>query len=244
MHEVNTMRTRTLMIVVAVGCTVATAVPTAHAAGLKRARFLVTVQGLETTKWSSHSGTLTDCNGKHYTTGEGTEVIRIDSGRPEKLLVQGFGGAPQETYGTWDPYRPIPDLGLWSAVKVTRHGTITHTITGGWCGSGSVTDTGPYDCGARRGSATALLTWHDGRRVEVEATTKLYKDYENCPVATPLEATPASWTAVVGRLSSKLLFGSRRQIVMVAGKTYRYKDAFREATTTTYVKVTLRRHGR
>ena len=100
--------------------------------GLKRARFLVTVQGVETTKWSSHSGTLTDCNGKHYATGEGTEVVRIDSGRPEKLLVQSLGGVPHETYGTWDPYRPITDLGLYASLKVTRHGKITRTISGGW----------------------------------------------------------------------------------------------------------------
>jgi hypothetical protein len=101
--------------------------------------------------------------------------LRVNSGRPEKLLVRKslLATTPQTYWGTFD-WRSMKVLpGLVSDVTITRQGN------------------------------------EDG----------------------------------IGKLSTKLLFGSKRQIVLVAGKQYEYRDQFEQSNSTTYVKVVLDRVG-
>ncbi len=51
------------------------------------------------------------------------------------------------------------------------------------------------------------------------------------------------WTLAKGKLSSKLLFGKKKKIVVTGGKTYRRDEGTPgvDATSTTYFKLTLTR---
>jgi hypothetical protein len=105
------------------------------------------------------------------------------------------------------------------------------------------TDT-PYDCGVRKGAAGMELAWPNTREVEVSAATwTVPGEYRNCPVMSPTEINDAAWTDIVDKLSTKLLFGSKRQIVLVAGTQYGDSNAYEKTDSTTYVKVVLDRVG-
>src|SRR4051794_27820220 len=114
------MRTK-LLIAAAVLAGLVAVVP-AQAAKPKRAYFLAKVTALQTIKWSSMSRVYTDCNGKQYQRGNGTEVVRIDSGRPEKVTIEGRGRTANVTaYGKWVKGPSLSAIpGLLSDMVITR----------------------------------------------------------------------------------------------------------------------------
>jgi hypothetical protein len=226
----------------------ALALPGSALAGAPRtARFTVTVTGAQTTKWDSHSGTYTDCNGTSQTHGEGTDVYRFDSGRPQRLLVtQNMFGAVNFQTGTWDSYKLESAVGLLSDARLTRHGLIEHTWTGGYCGHPPTTNTGPYDCGQRHGIVDVIVEpVGDRRRVSVQVVNpSTWKPFSNCPISTPAGVSDFGFTTTYGRLSNKLLFGKQPRIVVEDGKVYRRSEGATgtNATSTTHIRIVLVRH--
>ncbi len=216
------------------------------AAGIKTARFTVQVTGVQTTKWSWDGPSYTDCNGTQTTHGEGTEVFRFDSGKPERLLVRrNMFGAVSFMTGTWDPYSLVDPLGFLSKARLTRHGFIETTTSGGWCGHPPTTNTGPYDCGQRHNTVMSVYVnpVGDGRRIQVEAANPAsWKGFKNCPIYTPAGVTAFGFTKTYGRLSNKLLFGKQKKIVVEDGKVYPRNDGGVDALSTTHIRIVLVRH--
>jgi len=214
----------------------------AHAQTERTARFYIQAEALQTTKWTRTSGTVADCKGERTTKGEGTEVVRYDSGKPEKVVIQQLGGRIQATYGTWDPQSLELQPGIIAPVRITRQGRVVTSTTGGWCGESSSTDTGPYDCGRRTAQAGLTLFWKDLRQVEVELVNLASPGaYRNCPVATPGEVSEMRFTKTLGRLSPKLLFGHRDTIVVEDGDRYKRDETFVDSFSTTSFRITLTR---
>jgi hypothetical protein len=216
---------------------------------VRYARFTAKISGAQTTKWQSVGPSYTDCNGTRVTKGEGTEVFRFDSGKPEKVLVQlNPTGSVLWKFGTWSPLEFDNPLGLISDVQLTRHGRYTTTVSGGWC-SGATSQVAPAnggDCGRRRGVASAVVGPSGGRlKVEVIGSTTV-KGFDDCPVGSPIGVTDGGFTDTFGRLSAKLLFGKRKQIVVEDGKVYRRDDRGIgvKATSTTHFRLVLVRRGR
>ena len=236
---------RALAAVAAAIAVGATATAPAHAAGIQEARFMVTLKSVQTTKWTRNGPTVSDCQGAFAYTGDGAEVVRVDSGRPEKLLVRKslLATTPQTYWGTFD-WRSLKVLpGLISKVTITRQGNEDGTFLPGYCPSETPTEK-EYDCGVRTGAASMELEWPNAREVNVNAASwTVPGEYKNCPIVSPTEINDAGWTDIVGKLSTKLLFGSKRQIVLVAGKQYEYSDQYEKSNSTTYVKVVLDRVG-
>ncbi len=194
------------------------------AAGIKTARFTMKITGVQTTAWSWDGPSYTDCNGTQTTHGDGTEVFRFDNGSPDRLLVtRNAFGAVNFQIGSWTQNDAAAVLGSLSQSRLTRHGKVTHTWTGGYCGHPTPTDTGPYDCGQRRGLADVLVDpAGDGRRIQVQvATDSAWHPFKNCPIYTGNGATAFGFTTTYGRLSNKLLFGKQKRIVVEDGKVYR-----------------------
>jgi hypothetical protein len=214
----------------------------AHAQIERTARFYVHAEGVQTTKWTQKSGTFTDCNGAHTTDGEGTEVVRFDSGKPQKLVIQRLGSVIRATYGTWDPLELEIEPHILAVTRITRQGRIVQKVSGGWCGEGSEKDTGPYDCGRRRAHAGLVLSWRNLREVEVSHVNLAQPAaYRNCPIAIPNEVRAMGVTKTIGRLSAKLLFGKRDRIVLEDGDQYKRDEEFVDSFSTTHVRITLTR---
>jgi hypothetical protein len=214
------------------------------AAGIKTARFTMKVSGVQTTAWSWTGPSYTDCNGTQTTKGDGTEVFRFDNGSPSRLLVtRNMAGAVNYQVGSWTQ-SPVNVLGDFASARLTRHGTITHTWSGGYCGQPKPTDSGPYDCGQRRGMAPVVVdSAGDGRRVEVQvANPSSWKSFGNCPIYTGDGASAFGFTTTDGRLSNKLLFGKQKRIVVEDGKVYRHNDGGVKALSTTHIRIVLTRH--
>jgi hypothetical protein len=208
----------------------------------RTARFYVHAEGVQTTKWKQTSGTFTDCNGDHTTSGEGTEVVRFDSGKPDKIVFQQLGDVIRANYSTWDPLALDIEPHLLAPARITRQGRILQDVSGGWCGEGTSKDTGPYDCGRRRAHSGVALYWRDLRRVEVDLVHLAPpKGYENCPIATPSEVSAMRFTKTLGRLSPKLLFGRRQKIVLEDGDRYKRDETFVDSFSTTHFRITLTR---
>jgi hypothetical protein len=217
----------------------------AHAAGIQEARFTVTLQSIQTTKWTRNGPTVSDCQGAFTYTGGGTEVVRVDSGRPEKLLVRKsmLATTPQAYWGTfdWRSMKIVP--GLISNVTVTRQGRDDGNFLPGYCASDGPKEK-DYDCGARKGVASMDLSWQNAREVDVSAADwTVPGDFKNCPIVAPSEIDEGAWTDIIGKLSTKLLFGSKPRITLVAGKQYDYSDQYIDSKATTYVKIVLDRVG-
>ncbi len=215
------------------------------AAGLATARFTMKITGVQTTAWSWQGPSYTDCNGTQTTKGEGTEVLRFDNGSPDQVLVtRNLFGAVNIQIGSWEQNDPGAVLGSLSKARLTRHGTITHTWTGGYCGRPKSTDTGPYDCGQRRGISDVLVDpAGDRRHITVQAVTDgRWHPFKNCPIYTGNGATAFGFTTTSARLSNKLLFGTQKKIVVEDGKVYPRKDGGVDALTTTHIRIVLIRH--
>jgi hypothetical protein len=233
----------------AAGVLAATAIPVVTAADadaltpVRYARFTAKITGAQTTKWQSVGPSYTDCNGTQVTKGEGTEVFRFDSGRPEKVLVQvNPTGSMYWKFGTWKPTDFDNPLGLLSDVTVTRHGRYTTTVSGGWC-SGAVTQVAPEnggDCGKHHGTASAIAGPYGGR-LQVEVIGLATKNFDDCPINSPEGVTDGGFTDTFGKLSAKLLLGKRSRIVVDDGKVYRRDDGDigASATSTTHFHLVL-----
>lgn len=207
------------------------------------ARFTAAISGAQTTKWTTVGGSNGDCKGIPTTKGEGTEVYRFDSGKPEKVLATQAGSAATSfKYGTWDQFALDQPLGFLGDFRNTRHGSITTHWSGGYCGHPPDTDTGPYDCGKRRGTASIAFDPYGTKRILVEVSLLgVMKAYRNCPITTPSLVTEAGFTSTYGRFSNKLIFGKRKRIVVEDGKVCRLRDAGVSSTTTTHFRLVLTR---
>lgn len=240
------MRRSVISAAVAIALVAVLGVPASGAAaGIATARFSVQVTGVQTTKWSWNGPSGTDCNGTQTTHGEGTEVYRFDTGKNKRLLVRrNLFGAVSFQQGTWDVNAIDSPLGFRTPTRLTRHGLITHTWTGGWCGHPAPTNTGPYDCVQRHGrSDVSVDPVGDGRRVQVGVENPpLWKSYTNCPIFAPAGVSQGGFTTTYGRLSNKLLFGRQNKIVVEDGKVYRRNDGSVDATSTTHIRIVLIRH--
>lgn len=243
------MRTRTLItaaVATLATCGAATAVPAQAIVKQKRAYFTATITGLQTTKWSSKSGTYTDCNGTSQTKGEGTEVLRFSSKSVEKITYFGFGSrTPTVDYNGWFS-SPSMDLGFstLAKAKLTRHGQYVTSWSGGWCRGPHSEFSDVSGCGQRTGSVDVTYNPTSRGKVEVDARTVTgLEPFDDCPIATPDGVSQAGWTLATGKLSSKLIFGKRKKIVVTGGKTYRRDEAEPgvHALSTTYFKLTLTR---
>ena len=215
------------------------------AAGITSARFTMKVTGVQTTAWSWQGPSYTDCNGTQTTHGDGTEVFRFDNGSPDQVLVtRNLFGAVDLQIGSWKQNDSGAVLGALSQSRLTRHGKVMHTSTGGYCGHPAPTDTGPYDCGQRRGIADVLVDpAGDGRRIQVQvAADSGWTPFKNCPIFTGNGATAFGFTTTYGRLSTKLLFGKQKRIVVEDGKVYRKHDGGVTALSTTHIRIVFIRH--
>jgi hypothetical protein len=239
------MLQRTIRATIAAAAVVLLALPASGAAaGITTARFTMQITGVQTTAWSWNGPSYTDCNGTQTTSGDGTEVFRFDNGTPNRLLVtRNLAGAVNFQIGTWTPNK-VDVLGDFAQSRLTRHGKITHTWTGGYCGHPQPTDSGPYDCGQRHGVSTVVVDpAGDGRRIEVQvATDGGWKPFTNCPIYTGNGASAFGFTTTYGRLSNKLLFGKQKKIVVEDGKVYRRNDGGVKALSTTHIRIVLIRH--
>lgn len=244
------MRTRTLItatVAALATCGAATAGPAQAIVQQKRAYFTAKISGLQTTKWDFKSGTYTDCNGTRQQVGNGTEVVRFESGG-ERVTFDGFGNrTPTLRYDQWSRF-PLADspLGALSDVKVTRHAKYrTSWLKSGWC-TPAPEPVLPDDCGQRKGIASIRFDPYSNRKIRVEMVDiHAMKRFDDCRVSSPSGIDDGVFTDSVGKLSSKLIFGRQKKIVVVGGKTYRRSESglpATNATSTTYFKLTLTRH--
>lgn len=241
------MRTRTLIVAVAgLLAALGATTPAGAIVKQKRAYFTAKISGLQTTKWNSRSRLYTDCNGTQQTKGEGTEVLRFASLHTEKVTYFGFGRrTPTIDYNGWFS-SPSVDLGFSSLAKarLTRHGQYVTSVSGGWCRGPHSEFSDISGCGQRTGTVDVSFGPASGGKVEVDArTVNGLEPFDDCPVATPEGVAQGGWTLAKGKLSSKLLFGKRKKIVVTGGKTYRRHEGTPgvDATSTNYFKLTLTR---
>jgi hypothetical protein len=191
------------------------ALPSAAAAA-KSAQFRVTVEGVQTDKWSSvyHSSGRCDPSGEAH----GTEVVRFATLKATKATVI---DKPFLHFGaTYELPRRV-------RAKVTRHGVQTVEPTPPECGgTGGGSGGGPKpDCGTKR------LPWDlsaryasDGARSGIELSRRggSYDDpFANCPVggiAFPqILTTNTKGQTIRGKVKPSWFFDKRYDTIVVHG---------------------------
>lgn len=204
--------------------TLATASPAG--AQVREARFWVTVHGAQSIEWTEavHE-TGSSCFARTSRGGSGTDAIELRTTRRFKLLALSYNPATVTLEeNTWNRER-LETPPIVASATLEREGAIQITQQPGACGgTTSSRDTGPYDCGRRRGTFDVRLLLEPGGRLLMEPQGGLDEapdPFSECPLVEPDGMAPNGWTRLVGgRLTARQLFGSKRRIVIRAREDF------------------------
>jgi len=203
----------TALTVIAVLCLVLVA---PAAAGAKSAQFRVTVEGVQTNKWSSvyHSQGRCDASGKAH----GTEVVRFATRKKTKTTVT---DEPYLRFGsTYELPRRVQ-------AKVTRYGKQfvepTPPECGGTGGGGGGGVPPKPDCGTKRLPWDLSARWaFDRSGIELSRRGGAFDDpYANCPVSgygfPALLTTNTKGQTIRGKANPAWFFDKRYDVIIVHG---------------------------
>jgi hypothetical protein len=186
----------------------------APAASAKSAAFRVTVEGVQTNKWSSvyHSQGRCDPSGEAH----GTEVVRFATRRKTKATVT---DEPYLHFGaTYDLPRRV-------RAKVTRYGKQTVEPTPPECGGtgGGGGEPPKPDCGVKRLPWDLSARWaFDRSGLELSRRGGAFDDpYANCPVMGTgfplLLTTNTKRQTIRGKVKPAWFFDRRYDVIVVHG---------------------------
>jgi hypothetical protein len=142
--------------VLALGPATATAAP-----AVDKERFRVEVKGVQTTAWEYDAPGGGLCNPSE--SGEGTEVVRFATARPQLLKATRFG----PTYvhfgnGNFRGDLTAGTVGVTARARITRHSMSVEGPLAPGCVDPDGSATRPPDCGARRDSLDLMLAYQPG----------------------------------------------------------------------------------
>ena len=236
----NAIARRIIVTAALVGAALAAVPAVGNAAGSNERRFIATVEGSQTsTHFNPRANGTATCFGTSWVEGEGTQEFKFKS-KPAKLLVYGSG---KSTYFSFNSFkRDNYDDEVMVPFTMTRDGEIRHGEDPGPCGGGEpTTNTGPYDCGTKRGVFDADLSTSGGKlELSVGPTIGYpWKHFQDCPVYFG-DGVSDTFTTIGQSFSRKKLF-SGKPLTIRASKTFSQPGEIgRRTTYTTGVTWTLK----
>jgi hypothetical protein len=214
---------------------------------LQTADFTVAVKATQTTSWTLGGGArAADCSPLVRFSGSGRETTRFAFPAKRYTGLRVNKAADLVVKPGKDGFAPTG----WAVT--TRAGREEGEEIAGSCGDNPARRTAsqPTDCGSRRQLMTPIISFTGNRmrlRLEEGLPAPLVPPrYERCPLHAPSGVEEVGITAVpsLERFAPTELFGSFRQHVLLARRTFRTTSGNVRATTTVSWTATVTRVGK